>query len=86
MFKKIKITCDKATTYCDKVQYGEASVKEIILLNIHLLTCKICLLYSKQNKTMSRIYKVKSNSCQIKNECLTSRDKQELKKKFKQFK
>lgn len=53
---KIMINCDEATTICDKSQYGEASLSDKILLNLHLLLCKCCKSYSKQNTLMSRLF------------------------------
>jgi predicted ATP-binding protein involved in virulence len=52
---KFKITCDEATTICDKSQYGKATILEIIKLKIHFLGCKICSLYTKQNTLLSKI-------------------------------
>jgi hypothetical protein len=55
MSTKLFITCDEATTICTKNQYKEASFWEKIKLNIHLLTCKICGLYSKQNTKLTEV-------------------------------
>lgn len=52
----MKISCDEATTICDKSQYNEATFIERIKLSLHLLFCKICGLYSKQNNVMSKCY------------------------------
>ena len=52
----MKLTCDEATTICDKSQYKEASLWEIIKLNIHILLCKNCGLYSKQNSIMTKCF------------------------------
>ncbi|MGG6229951.1 hypothetical protein [Tenacibaculum sp. SDUM215027] len=82
MFKFFKITCDEATTICDKSQYGEASVYEKLQLNWHLFVCKVCALYSKQNRKMSQILKVKTNSCNKDKICLSSKDKEELKEQL----
>ncbi|CAM1359066.1 conserved hypothetical protein [Tenacibaculum litoreum] len=82
MFKFFKITCDEATTICDKSQYGEASVYEKLQLNWHLFVCKVCALYSKQNKRMSQILKVKTNNCNKDKACLSSKDKEELKEQL----
>lgn len=49
------ISCDEATTICDKNQYGEASFVEKLKLKIHFLICKVCALYSKQNTLISSI-------------------------------
>ncbi len=54
---KFKITCDQATTICDKSQYRKATLLEILRLRIHFINCKICALYTKQNNRMSRIFK-----------------------------
>lgn len=51
-----KISCDQATTICDKSQYGKATLRELLLLRMHFFSCKICRLYSKQNGLMSRIF------------------------------
>lgn len=53
---KLTITCDEATAICDKSQYGEASISEKIKLNIHLLICKLCNKYTKQNSLMTQIF------------------------------
>jgi len=53
----MKITCDQATTICDKNQYGEASLMDKIKLNLHIVFCSRCGLYSKQNFVMSKCYK-----------------------------
>ena len=82
MFKFFKITCDEATTICDKSQYGEASVYEKLQLNWHLFVCKVCALYSKQNRKMSQILKVKTNNCNKDKTCLSSKDKEELKEQL----
>ena len=85
MFKKFKITCDEATSICDKAQYGEASFYEKLQLNFHLIICKICALYSKQNGKMSDIFKMKASSCKSETRCLSNKDKDALKKQLNQF-
>ena len=55
MSKKIMISCDEATAICDKNQYGEASFWDKIKLNLHLLMCKHCRGYSKQNHLITKI-------------------------------
>ena len=85
MFKKFKITCDEATTICDKAQYGEASLLENIKLNLHILTCKICRLYSKQNNLLTNVYKGKANECRAKKFTLSDADKIALKQKIKEI-
>lgn len=85
MFKIFNITCDEATTICDKSQYGEATLYEKIQLNWHLLVCKVCALYTKQNKKMTNILKLKANDCSKDKVCLSSTDKEELKKQLNNF-
>jgi len=52
---KLFISCDEATTICTKNQYKEATFIEKVKLNIHLLRCKICGLYSKQNTKLTEM-------------------------------
>ena len=49
------ISCDEATAICDKNQYGEASRWDKIRLNFHLLLCKHCKTYSKQNNIITKM-------------------------------
>ena len=88
MFKKFLITCDQATTICDKSQYGEASFSEKMKLKLHILICEICRLYSAQNSTMTEIFKMKAKEVKQKKapSCLSSVDKEVLKKKFEDLK
>ncbi len=85
MFKNFKITCDEATTICDKAQYGEASLYEKLQLNWHILICKVCALYSKQNRKMSQIFKMKASDCKNDTKCLSNKDKDALKEQLSQF-
>jgi hypothetical protein len=78
MFKKFKITCDEATTICDKSQYKEASLLEIVKLNWHFWQCKFCKLYSIQNNRMSLLFKVKAADCKQHKKCLSKMDKEKL--------
>ena len=52
---KIFINCDEATTICDKNQYKEASFFERMQLSLHLLTCKKCGMYTRQNTTVTKV-------------------------------
>lgn len=85
MFKRLKITCDEATTICDKSQYGEATLFEKIQLNFHFLICKICSKYTKQNNKMSKIYKMKANDCKEQKQCMSSEEKEQLKKQLQEL-
>ena len=86
MFKKLHISCNEATTICDKSQYKEASFFEKITLNLHFLSCKICRLYTKQNKRMSGLFKKQSLDCKGRINHLSKVDKEVLKKQIKEFK
>lgn len=83
---KFKISCDEATTICDKNQYGEATFFEKIQLNIHFLFCRICGKYSKQNTQMSKIYNMKANDCKKVKHCLSETEKDQLKKDLQEVK
>ena len=84
MFKRIQITCDEATTICDKNQYGEATLLDKIKLNIHFIRCKICSLYTKQNGILTKIYNNKAKSDQAHNIslCMSDEEKEKLRKEF----
>ncbi|WP_233898487.1 hypothetical protein [Tenacibaculum piscium] len=82
MFKKLKISCNKATTICNKAQYKEASLIEKIQLYTHLIACEICSRYSKQNTKMSHIFKMNANICNNEMLCLSSKEKEKLKKEL----
>ena len=82
MFKSLKITCDEATTICDKSQYGASSLLDKIKLNIHFLSCKICSLYTKQNNTLTKLYKNHAKSCKKSIHCMSKEEKELLKKEL----
>lgn len=75
---KFKITCDEATTICDKNQYGEARFGEKLKLMMHFYGCKICKCYSDQNNRMTKIYNVYSKDKCNQHTCLTSEDKEKI--------
>ena len=84
MFKKLNITCNQATTICDKSQYGEASFFDKIKLQIHFIGCKICAMYSKQNVLLTKLYKIKATNIKRKQDslCMTYQEKEVLRKEF----
>ena len=49
----MKITCEEASSICDKSQYKEATFWDIVKLRIHLLYCKACKAYSKKNSGLT---------------------------------
>jgi hypothetical protein len=78
--KLFKITCDEATTICDKSQYNESSIREKLALYIHFTHCKICRLYTKHNILLSVFIKGnKKPICDKKQYVLTEKDKEKLK-------
>ena len=56
---KMMISCDKATFYSDISQYKKLSLAEQVKFKTHLVSCKPCSDYHKQNEILSeRIKKV----------------------------
>jgi len=81
MSNKLFINCDEATLLCTKNQYNEASFFEKIQLSMHMMRCKICGLYSKQNTKLSEL----CDSHLHKSECeakLPEADKEAIKRKL----
>ena len=60
---KFFISCDDANHNCDKSQYHEASLWEKIKLNLHLIYCRACRKYSKNNSALTKLVKNKSVDC-----------------------
>lgn len=87
MFKKLKITCNEATTICDKNQYGEATFMEKLKLQIHFMKCPICPQYTKQNTLLTKIYKNKAKSDQQSSAtlCMSDEEKEKLRKEFEKL-
>jgi hypothetical protein len=48
-------SCEKAATICNKTQYREASFIEKMKLQFHLLMCKTCPDFSKQNSKLTAL-------------------------------
>ncbi|PHR72563.1 MAG: hypothetical protein COA67_04765 [Lutibacter sp.] len=84
---KFFISCDEATTICDKSQYGEITVFDKIKLNFHFLICKYCKTYTKQNTLLSKIFGNYAKGHCEEQRCMSSQDKEkietEVKKKLK---
>ena len=70
------IPCNEANHVCDKTQYKEATLWEKIKLNIHLIYCKACRKYTKNNSLLTKSIK-KSDV-----ECLDKKSKISMKKKL----
>ena len=81
MGKKFGLSCDKATTICDKNQYREASVLDKARLILHLLICKYCRDYSKQNSAMTGLFGKLVSPCDD-TEGFPSEDKKRLQEKI----
>ncbi len=73
---KFFLKCEEANHICDKSQYHEASFLEKIKLTIHLLYCRVCRKYSKNNAKLTECIE-KSNV-----NCLDESVKNEIKKNF----
>jgi hypothetical protein len=56
---KLFISCHEAGHTCDKNQYKEATLLSKILLNIHLIYCRACREYSKNNLKLTKLMKKK---------------------------
>lgn len=73
---KIFIPCSAAGHTCDKTQYNDATLWEKIKLNIHLIYCRACRKYTKNN---GRLTKMMNNS---ELEFLKATEKDALKSNF----
>jgi len=70
---KMMISCDKATYYSDISQYKKLSLVGQIKFITHLVSCKPCSDYHKQNKILSE--KIKKVSTSNTTEIRLSEDK-----------
>lgn len=73
---KLFYNCDEANHTCDKTQYDEATLWEKIKLNIHLIYCRACREYTKNNTKLSRLIKGKGV------EVMPTSEKENLQKAF----
>ena len=82
---RFKLTCDEATTICDKNQYKEAFFLDRIKLSFHFLSCKFCKQYTKHNNLISSLIKGNKESlCAQKKSFLKEEDKELFKKRLEQ--
>jgi len=65
---KFIIPCEEANHVCDKTQYKEASLLEKIKLSVHLLYCKACRNYTKNNSKLTKIINNNINNASISKE------------------
>ena len=70
-------SCEKVAIICNKAQYKEATLIEILRLKFHILMCKRCLNYTKKNTTLSSL------CSRSKLQALSKKDKTRLKDKLK---
>lgn len=75
---KFFLKCNEAAEVCDKSQYKEASLLNIIMLKMHLLMCKLCRSHSKRNTKLTNAI----NSANIK--ILQTEEKQSIKTRLQQ--
>ncbi|WP_459211034.1 hypothetical protein [Aquimarina rhabdastrellae] len=75
---KILLACDEANHVCDKAQYKEATLWEKIRLNVHLIYCRACRKYTKNNLKLTKLMK----SPEVKT--IDQRDKQAMKERLMQ--
>ena len=73
---KFFLKCEEASHVCDKSQYHEASFFEKIKLTIHLMYCRVCRMYSKNNSKLTECIEKSYLTC------LDNSVKKEMKKKF----
>lgn len=72
------IPCNEANHVCDKTQYKEANLWEMIKLNIHLIYCRACRKYTKNNTKLTNV--IQSSKV----DCLDDDCKEKMKKEFGQ--
>lgn len=48
------LKCDSACTVCDKAQYNEASFRDKLCLIMHLIFCKSCRDYVRNNRKLTK--------------------------------
>lgn len=79
------LSCDEAAMICDKNQYGEASYWDKFKLRIHILACKMCKEYTKQNSLLTKAFKKKANELKETHICMSAHDKDSLKRELEKI-
>jgi hypothetical protein len=79
----MKLSCNEATTICDKSQYNEASFFEKVKLSLHLLLCKKCGMYSKHNGILTKCFEKHKRFEQQQKCCLSEQEKKAIKQEIK---
>ena len=81
---KFIISCDEATTICDKNQYGEVSILDKMKLMVHFIFCKHCVKYTKQNTLLSKIFGSYAKEQCGKQKCMSHEDKEKIEENVRQ--
>lgn len=60
----MRITCKSATEYIVKKEEGKITIKQRVLLFIHLIECKLCKRFNIQNRLLNKVLvnKVEQNA------------------------
>jgi len=74
------MTCDQATTICDKQQYKETVFLEKVKLKLHIFMCAKCRHYSTQNKIITKV--CDKHGKEQKTSCLSSKEKTTIEQKL----
>lgn len=53
----MKISCEEASEICNKSQYREASLLEIVKLKLHIFMCKACRAFTSKNTKLTQLCK-----------------------------
>nr|WP_299213826.1 hypothetical protein [uncultured Allomuricauda sp.] len=51
----MKISCEEASNICNKSQYKEAGGWEILKLRLHIIMCKACAKFTKENTMLTSL-------------------------------
>lgn len=54
LLRKLMIDCETSAHYCDKIQYKEATAKEIRKYKMHVFICKVCKAHSQLNTKLTQ--------------------------------
>lgn len=82
---KINLKCEEAKMICTKSQYGAATWRDKINLNIHFVCCKVCWRFAKQNSKLSEICATIKKTTYSQSIQLTAEDKKKMKMNIECF-
>ncbi|TXN34752.1 hypothetical protein FVB32_09110 [Flagellimonas hymeniacidonis] len=51
----MKISCEEASNICNRSQYKEAGSWELFKLRVHILMCRTCAKFTKQNTMLTSL-------------------------------